>query len=119
MSLKGLPDFGSLTQGDGYQMFAPFEGGEYTFVPAQLAVATRDDQRPDFLLELVRGESAALPPAPHGVLDFRLAPCAPTDQALAQIRAANAGATLAVANFAGGFLRLRLADALGAAIDWA
>src|SRR5712691_1000803 len=69
MILQGLPDFQQPVQGDGLQIFYPFEGrGNFVLIPDRLAIAERKDGRPDFMLELVRGKDL------YGVLDFRLRP---------------------------------------------
>lgn len=117
MSLKALPDFQYPLQGEGYTLYAPFEGGGYTLIPEGLEVARRADGRPDFVLEAVRGESAMLPPEPHGILDFRLAPDCPFDAGLALARDVDPSAIVQPAAFSAGFLRLRLAGALDVPSD--
>ena len=108
MSLKGLPDFQQPIQSAGFLIFYPFEGGrEHIVVPDRLEIAERKDGRPDFLLEFVRGQNPFLPPAPHGVLDFRVRPHYRMEEALTFLRNRHPEAVLAPARFEGGFLRLR------------
>ena len=108
MSLQGLPDFHQPIQVGGLQIFYPYEGGrDHILVPDQLEVTERNDGRPDFLLELVRGQNPLLPPAPYGVLDFRVRPRYPMEEALKLLRDSHPGAMIAPAVFSSGFLRLR------------
>ena len=108
MSLQGLPDFHEPIQGDGFQIFYPFEGaGSFTLAPARLEVAERADGRPDFLLQLIRSETPSLPPEPHGVLDMRVQPRYPLDAGLALLRSEHPQALLTPALFSSGFMRMR------------
>jgi hypothetical protein len=108
MSLQGLPDFHEPIQGDGFQIFYPFEGvGSFTLAPARLEVAERADGRPDFLLQLIRSETPSLPPEPHGVLDMHVQPRYPLDDGLARLRSEHPQALLAPALFSSGFMRMR------------
>jgi hypothetical protein len=76
-------------------------------MPDQLVVAEREDGCPDFLLESVRGRSPLLPPAPYGVLDFRLRARYRMDEALVALRSRQAGAVVEPILFSSGFLRIR------------
>ena len=108
MSLQGLPDFHQPIQVGGLQIFYPYEGGrDHILVPDQLEVTERNDGRPDFLLELVRGQNPLLSPAPYGVLDFRVRPRYPMEETLKLLRDRHPMAMLAPAVFSSGFLRLR------------
>ncbi len=102
MILQGLPDFQQPVQGDGLQIFYPFEGrGNFVLIPDRLAIAERKDGRPDFMLELVRGKDL------YGVLDFRLRPRYRIDEALALLRLTHPDAMLDGAIFSSGFLRFQ------------
>jgi hypothetical protein len=74
--------------------------------PARLEIARQEDGRPDFHLSLVRGPNPALPPEPHGILDFRLRAHYAVDGALAAARARYPNATVAPCSFTGGWFRL-------------
>ena len=100
MSLQGLPDFHKPIISDGLQIFYPYEDtGAHVFMPDGLKLAERSDGSPDFMLSLVRGLSPALPPAPHGMLDFRVVPSYRMDQVLSIIREKDPGAVIAPATF--------------------
>jgi hypothetical protein len=109
MSLSGLPDFQQSLQVDELQLFAPYSGGDYYFLmPDKLEIATRPDASPDFLLELVRGRNPALPPEPHGILDFRVVPRYQMAQGLDVIRTRDSRqASLSPISFSSGFLRFQ------------
>ncbi|HEY0726691.1 MAG TPA: hypothetical protein VGD38_01395, partial [Pyrinomonadaceae bacterium] len=88
-------------------IFRSFEReGHYRLLPSELAIANRGDNRPEFLLELVRGQTPLLPPSPYGVVDFRVRPQFRTDEALVILRKQQANAMLEEAAFVSGFLRL-------------
>lgn len=109
MSLSGLPDFQQSLQVEGLQLFSPYSGGDnYFLVPDKLEIATHPDASPDFLLELVRGRNPALPPEPHGILDFRVVPHYQMEQGLNLIRTRDSRqASLTPISFASGFLRFQ------------
>lgn len=108
MLLSHLPDFQRPLRDGDLEVYAPFEPGRPGAVPPErLEVATLADGSPDFSLELVRGASPALPPAPYGVLDLRVRTRHRLDEGLALARAGNPGARLEPASLDGGFLRLR------------
>lgn len=105
MQLQGLPDFQKPIISEGLQIFYPYEGeGKYVFMPDGLKLAERSDGSPDFMLEFIRGLSPALPPMPHGVLDFRVTPTYRTDQALGILREIHPGAMVEPAFFFSGKL---------------
>ncbi len=105
--LKGLPDFQRPMHGDGFEIFYPFEAGAaHTIVTTKLKIAARSDNRPDFSLEFVRGENPQLPPAPYGVLDFRVQPDVPIAKALTQLREQHAQALMTDVNFVSGSLAM-------------
>src|SRR5262245_32863400 len=102
MSLQGLPDFQQPIREGVLQIFHPYEGrGNFALAPDRLAIAERDDGRPDFKLELVRGKTV------YGMLDFRLQPGFRVEEALTLLRARYPEARLTRAVFASGFLRMR------------
>ena len=106
MSLQGLPDFQRPFRAGELQVFFPYErGGPHVLTPSSLEVAPRDDSTPDFSLELVRGKNPLLPPAPYGVLDFRIGARYMTDEALTLLRAQYPRATIRHSIFTAGFLR--------------
>jgi hypothetical protein len=105
MSLQGLPDFHKPLTSDGLQIFYPYEdSGTLVFMPDGLKLAERSDGSPDFMLSLVRGLSPALPPAPHGMLDFKIMPSYRMDLALSIIRENVPGAVIEPATFSSGWL---------------
>src|SRR5687768_13964449 len=107
MSLQGLPDFQHALGGDGFQLYSPFEGrGFYTVMPDRLEIGVGGDGRPDFLLEFVRGANPFLPPAPHGVLAFRLVAHYPMAAALERLRGLQRHSALQPAKFDAGYLRI-------------
>lgn len=107
MSLDKHPDFQRPLVSDGIQVFFPYgAGGRHVLMPDGLQVAARGDGTPDFSLELVRGENPLLPPAPYGVLDFRIRPRYRSAEALALLRGRDPQAMLEHASFAAGYLRL-------------
>lgn len=108
MTLYGLPDFDQPLQGEGFQIFCPFEGGEAVLLPDELELACGGDGRPDFALELVRRLGRFGAADTYGLLDMRAASRDRADDALALLRETNPAATLRPASFAGGFVRLRL-----------
>jgi len=108
MTLYSLPDFDQPIQGDGFQLFSPFEGGDALLLSDELEVATNADGSPDFVLELVRRLGRFAAADAYGRLDLRVAPRDRTADALAQLRDLRPGAMLRPAVFAGGFIRLQL-----------
>ncbi len=105
MPQQGLPDFHKPLTSDGLQIFYPYEdSGTHVFMPDGLKLAERSDGSPDFMLSLVRGLSPALPPAPHGMLDFKVMPSYRIDQALSILREKDPGAVIAPATFSSGWL---------------
>jgi hypothetical protein len=106
MSLRGLPDFHQPIQGDGWQVFYPYEGGMFVLAPTAIELGDREDGQPDFTLTLVRGQNPDLPPKPYGLLDFRLQPCYPIVEALTELRSRRPDAMVQPAMFTAGFLRL-------------
>lgn len=109
MSLSGLPDFQQSLQGEELQLFCPYSGGDnYFLMPDKLEIAKHPDASPDFQLELVRGRNPALPPEPHGILDFRVVPHYPMTQGLNLIRTRDSRqASLTQISFVSGFLRFQ------------
>ncbi|MEP7337645.1 MAG: hypothetical protein ABI977_07850 [Acidobacteriota bacterium] len=100
MSFEGLPDFQQPIEADGVCLFYPYTPGDaFTLSPQWLEVATRQDGRPDFALELVRGKNA------YGVLDFTLRPQFRLEQALLLARQQRADARIELATFTAGFFR--------------
>jgi hypothetical protein len=111
MSLQGLPDFQRPLHGFKYEIYYPFENaGSFVVASSALEIGGAANGKPDFLLELVRGVSPALPPKPYAVLDFRVRAVHPAADALALVRRQHAGATVAPPVFRGGFLRLHTVD---------
>jgi len=99
--LRGLPDFHRPLQTDsGAQVFYPFEAGSFVVAPDGLDIATREDGRADFNLELVRS-----PQQTYGVLDFSMNPSFPMQGALTLLRDKHPDSALKRAAFTGGFLR--------------
>jgi hypothetical protein len=119
VSWQGLPDFQRPIRAEGCEILYPYEGmGAHTLLPDRLEVAERGDGRPDFSLELVRGENPLLPPAPYGVLDLRLRPRYRIDEALRALRDRHPSRMISRASFSAGFLRLRpLGDATDVPAD--
>ncbi|HEY5705967.1 MAG TPA: hypothetical protein VIS96_10370 [Terrimicrobiaceae bacterium] len=115
MSLLGLPDYQRPLHGFRYQIYYPFENsGSFVVTSSQLEIGITKAGRPDFLLEMVRGASPAMPPKPYAVLDFRVRAVHPTEDALALVRKEHPNATVAPPVFRGGFLRLQPAANTGA-----
>lgn len=107
MSLQGLPDFRQPLQGEGFQIFYPYEGVGNPFVtPDGLVVAEGVEGRPEFLLEFVRGQNPDMPPTPYGMLDIRVRPRYPMESALKLLRSFYPDTLLYPIIFSGGFLRL-------------
>ena len=107
----GLPDFAApLELEDAVLYPAAGEVNHFICLPRRLEVAPRADRagKPDFSLELVRGQSPFLPPEPYGVLDFRVRPASFSATALAAARASNAGAVVTPVLFQRGYLRLQV-----------
>ena len=114
MSLQGLPDFQQPLIGNGFQVYFPYEAeGFHVVVPSGLEVAARSDGKPDFVLDLVRGVNPMLPPAPYGVLDFRVRPSYRMEEALALARSKAPRATLGYPSFTSSFLRFQPAADTG------
>jgi hypothetical protein len=114
MELTGLPDFQQPIPGDDGVLYPRFGAEGYALAPRRLEFAARDDGRPDFLLELVRGTAPDLPPAPHALLDFRVRPAAAVEAALALLRLGQPAAQVRPAELGAGWLRLSFAEALTA-----
>lgn len=106
MTLQGLPDFHQPLRAEGLQIFYPYEGGNHILVPDRLDIAERNEGRPDFSLEVFRPRNPMLPPAPYGVVDFRVCSHYPMQDALKFLREYHSNATLTSAIFSSGFLRL-------------
>ena len=107
MSLQGLPDFYRPIRQDGCTIYAPFEGvGSYTLRPDGLELAVLDNGQPDFALTFIRGKTPSLPPAPHGLLSFRVQANHEIEKALSIVRDHHSQARLAPGFFTGGWLRL-------------
>jgi hypothetical protein len=114
MSLLGLPDFQRPLHGFKYQIYYPFENsGSFVVASSLLEIGSTKSGRPDFLLEMVRGVSPAMPPKPYAVLDFRIRAVHPAEDALALVRREHPDATVAPPVFRGGFLRLHPAASTG------
>jgi hypothetical protein len=105
MSLQGLPDFFQpLTTGDNC-IYYPYESaGSFAVLPKSLEVALQADGYPDFLLELVRGETPAL--TPYGLLNLRLQAQYGMEAALAIVRDRHPESRVEPAIFSTGYLRL-------------
>jgi hypothetical protein len=89
-------------------MFYPYEGaGKHIFMPDGLKLAERVDGSPDFILEFIRGLNPALPPMPHGTIDFRVTPTYRTDQALRILREIHPGAMIEPVSFSSAKLVIR------------
>jgi hypothetical protein len=100
-------DFQQPIREEGLTIFRSFEDAtRYTLLPDVLMVAERSDKRPDFLLELVRGQKPQLPPEPYGLLDMRLRPAYRMEKALGVLRNHKPGAMLQETSFVYGFIRL-------------
>jgi len=117
MPVTGDIDFQRPVVEQGMTIFRSFErDGHYRLLPQALAIATGENKRPEFLLELVRGQTPLLPPAPYGVIDFRIQPQYRIDDALVILRTQQPKAMLEAAAFISGFLRLAaLSDVVNAA----
>jgi hypothetical protein len=114
MSLLGLPDFQRPLHGFKYQIYYPFENsGSFVVASSLLEIGGTKSGRPDFVLEMVRGVSPAMPPKPYAVLDFRIRAVHPAEEALALVRTEHPDATVAPPVFRGGFLRLHPAANTG------
>ena len=114
MSLLGLPDFQRPLHGFKYQIYYPFENsGSFVVASSLLEIGSTKSGRPDFLLEMVRGVSPAMPPKPYAILDFRIRAVHPAEDALALVRTEHPDATVAPPVFRGGFLRLHPAANTG------
>jgi hypothetical protein len=108
MSLRGLPDFYRPLSVNGNLLFYSYEGGEgYSLLPESIEIATKPDGYPDFSLEFVRGRNPLQPPAPYGLLDFRVMPHYCADEVLISLREYDSNASLLLANFSSGFLRFQ------------
>ena len=114
MSLQGLPDFQKPLQIDGGTLFYPYEGaGGPILLPDCLELATDDNGKPDFALELVRGPHPNQPPVPYGLLNFSVSPRYQTTTALKYVSTHHLGNTLRQAQFSSsGFLRFQLMGSL-------
>jgi hypothetical protein len=112
MSLQGLPSFLAPLSAPGARLFAPYEGaGAYAFAPVSLALALRNDGRPDFSFTYFRRADGSRPI--YAELRFRVAPVYQPEPAGDLLRSVNPSATLRPLSFVGGFLRLvPIGDAL-------
>src|ERR1044072_8688839 len=117
MPVTGDIDFQRPLVDQGMTIFRSFETeGHYRLLPQDLAIATDQNKRPAFLLELVRGQSPLLPPKPYGVIDFRVQPQYRIDDALVMLRKQQPKAMLEETAFTSGFLRLTaISDVVNAA----
>src|SRR5215210_1871533 len=116
MPARDETDFQQPIRDQGLTIFRSFEDiDRYTLLPEALEVAERSDKRPDFLLELVRGQKPQLPPPPYGVLDIRLRPTYRMEKALSVLRNQKPGALLQETSFVSGFLRLSPSGEVGEA----
>lgn len=107
MPAPGSTDFQRPIRERGLTILRSFkDDNHYSLLPQALEVATLDDKRPDFVLELVRGQNPVLPPQPYGVLDVRLRPQYLREDALVVLRGQKLEAMLDEAHFASGFMRL-------------
>jgi hypothetical protein len=117
---RGLPDLGAaIALEDGTLFGAVEEPAAFVRVAGALELAARPDGAPELALEVVRGRSPFLAPAPYGVLDLRVRAAADGPAALEAARERHPAATVSPAVFAGGHVRLRLiggADTVDAAL---
>jgi hypothetical protein len=114
MPSSSATDFQQPIREQGLTIFRSFEDtARYRLLPEALTVAEREDRRPDFLLELVRGQNPLLPPEPYGVLDMRLRPAFRMEEALGVLRKQRPGAMLEEASFVSGFIRLSPSGEVG------
>ena len=96
-------------------IFYPFEGrGPHLYTPDRLQVALLADGKPDFRLQIYRGQNPTLPPQPYGILDICLDMHYPLDLALTYLREGHPYAQLEPAIFSEGYLRLYSRGA----VDW-
>jgi hypothetical protein len=113
MTLYGLPDFNQPIQGEGFQLFFPFEGGDAVLLPEELVLASDAAGNPDLALELVRRLGRFSIADTYGVLDLRVVPRDRGADGLGLLRETVPSATLRPAAFAGGFVRLQLLQPAG------
>ena len=103
------PDWQRLERADGVALLGPLaEGGAHYALPDSLEIARDGDRRPELRLELVRGVSPDLPPAPYGVLELSLALGYPLARALELVRGADLEATVTRAPVLDAWLTLRV-----------
>ena len=91
----GALDFGGLVRTSETKLFSCFEmPNRYQVLPNEICLGKRDDGTPDFRVELIRGPDPMSGPEPYGVLDLRLVPAWPLEQALNEARALRPDATV-------------------------
>ena len=110
---RGTPDFGQRLEAQGLTIFsATDEADLFVYQPRQLEIAPREgnatgpNTEPDFAVETVRCVNPFKPPQPYGVLDFRLRPQPFSLEALETLRQSHPSATVTLALFQHGWLRL-------------
>lgn len=107
MAYEGMPDFQALVGGKEVPVLPPFAGeGAYTLLPHGLDISRGDDGTADFHMSIVRPENPMLPPAPYGMLDFRLQAVFAVEDGLALARAGNPGVVVQQALFRDGFVQI-------------
>jgi len=116
MTFEELPDFQGQLQRNNVTLLAPFQAGKaYTLLPSAIGIAKRQDGSPDFHLGVIRPSNPMLPPAPYGMLDFRLQADFPMEDGLMLLRGQQPGASLEQANFRDGFVQLLPVEGLNQA----
>jgi hypothetical protein len=123
-SWRGVPDFSQplnlLTastagaENVGWRLYpATDEKNLFVYLPSRLEFAMREKNvgeaaELDFTIEAVRGSNPFKPPAPYGVLSFRLRPAPFPSEALAVLLPEHPGATVVPALCSSGWLWLQL-----------
>lgn len=108
MTKTSPPDWQRIERSDGIVLLGSSgEDGAHYVLPDGLQLAADSAGRPELRLELVRGASPDLPPAPYGVLELSLDLRYPLAAALDLVRGSDPQATVARATVGEAWLTLR------------
>src|SRR2546421_8010690 len=107
MPMPGAIDFQQPLKQRGLTIFRSFEQEDRFWLLADtLAIAMREGNQPDFVLELVRPQDPLLPPEPYGVLDMRAQPQYRIQEAEEVLSREHPNASIDAAFFESGSMRL-------------
>lgn len=101
--LFGLPDFGARQATDAFEIYAPYEPGPYLLLPNALGVGSTPSGTPDVAILLVRSSGTG---SGYGRFDLGIERQQDIAGALAFLRGSHPDATVALAAFEAGFIRV-------------